>query len=460
MAGRAKLEEALSEHEPLFKLPGSVTYVGGTGGTATLGPDGVLPWGSWRKPPRRAPRAAGFNHTYELIQQGLTVDVMCWPPRTERERSILTVALTETPHLARVTLQCNVDGGNGKDISYQYVGSNSIVVRGCSNKDADGRDDPDTTVMYFKDAGAELFASVSELGGDLICSLRPRWTSNLVQYVSNRRWINVTELREGRPNRLSGYDGELGPGNHSFSPTSEVSKRDFFAYYARLLIVQNPLAAVGHAFVYSSTLSSVINATKRTSPQDTSSLQSPNTNLTSPANLWGTVLYGKTGAIQSLANFNARMNARRATTWIQPDQVAQFIQGVFEYSATSQREWFQAMAVESGRGGGFHGPISEQNGTRRVFGLWHGATVGWGSSTQESTNTIGYLSLLPIVLFALASWALIGWTHWIDDPPDGLNAAIDPTDWMSAVIAASQGGLRYAFDKNALMTTKGMKGAR
>lgn len=181
-------------------------------------------------------------------------------------------------------------------------------------------------VMYFKDAGAELFASVSELGGDLICSLRPRWTSNLVQYVSNRRWINVTELREGRPNRLSGYDGELGPGNHSFSPTSEVSKRDFFAYYARLLIVQNPLAAVGHAFVYSSTLSSVINATKRTSPQDISSLQSPNTNLTSPANLWGTVLYGKTGAIQSLANFNARMNARRATTWIQPDQVAQFIQ--------------------------------------------------------------------------------------------------------------------------------------
>lgn len=44
MAGRAKLEASINEAEPLFKLPSSITYVGGTGGISTLGVDGVLPF--------------------------------------------------------------------------------------------------------------------------------------------------------------------------------------------------------------------------------------------------------------------------------------------------------------------------------------------------------------------------------------------------------------------------------
>lgn len=44
MAGRAKLEDSVNQPEPLFKLPSSITYFGGTGGISTLGVDGILPF--------------------------------------------------------------------------------------------------------------------------------------------------------------------------------------------------------------------------------------------------------------------------------------------------------------------------------------------------------------------------------------------------------------------------------
>ena len=288
-----------------------------------------------------------------------------------------------------MTLKCNVEGA-GKDISYHYIGSSSIILMGCTSKNAKGLDDPDTTIMYFKDAGAEIYGSESELGGDLVCDLKPRWTRNQVDYVSDRRWIKVTpQPDEGPPNRLTGFQGELGPGTHAFSPTSEESKQHFFAYYTRLLTVQGPLAAVGNAFVYTSSLSALINTTvSNQTAQRTGggraavSTTNPTvTTLTDPSQLNDTLLFGKNSAVQSLAAFNARVNARKVNTWIQPSQVEVFITGVFEYAATSQREWFQHYAVD---GGNFNGAIGLQNGTIPVHGTWVATTVGWGASTGEA----------------------------------------------------------------------------
>lgn len=381
MAGRAKLEDSVNQPEPLFKLPSSITYVGGTGGISTLGVDGILPFSTWTRPPKRAPTPRGYNYTYTLDQQGLTVDVKCWQPKMEEERNILTIKMTDTAHLLQVTLKCNV-GGTGQDVSYHYIGSSSIILMGCTSKSAAGKDDPDSTMMYFKDAGAEIYGSESELGGDLVCDLSPKWTRNQVAYVSDRRWIKVTTQPDnGPPNRLTGFHGELGPGNHSFQPTSEQSKKDFFQYYTRLLTVQGPLAAVGNAFVYTGTLSSLINATVSNDTLLASSTVSPTvTNLTNSDQLVNTVLFGKNSAVQSLAAFNARVNAGKVKTWIQPSQVEVFIKGVFEYAATSQREWFQHYAVD---GGNFNGPIGLQNGTIPVNGVWVSQTVGYGSSTGE-----------------------------------------------------------------------------
>lgn len=135
------------------------------------------------------------------------MDVKCWQPKTEVERNILTLKTTSTAHLIEVTLKCNVEGA-GKDVSYHYIGSSSIILMGCTSKNAEGLDDPDTTIMYFKDAGAEIYGSESELGGDLVCDLKPRWTRNKVDYVSDRRWIKVTpQPDEGPPNRLTGFQG-------------------------------------------------------------------------------------------------------------------------------------------------------------------------------------------------------------------------------------------------------------
>jgi hypothetical protein len=195
---------------------------------------------------------------------------------------------------------------------------------------------------------------------------------------------------EGPPNRLTGFQGELGPGNHSFSPTNEESKQQFFKYYMRLLTVQGPLAAVGNAFVYTSTLSSLINATL-TNQTSSNSSDDPNaqptlrptlSHLIDESQLQDTVLFGKNSAVQSLAAFNARVNAQKVKTWIQPSQVEVFIKGVFEYAATSQREWFQHYAVD---GGNFNGPIGIHNGTIPVNGVWVATTVGYGSSTGMDT---------------------------------------------------------------------------
>ena len=88
-AGRAKLEASINQSEPLFKLPGSVTFIGGTGGVASLGPLGIIPWGHWNYPPKRSPTPQGYNYTYILEQQGLTVDVSCWQPKKLIEQRIL-----------------------------------------------------------------------------------------------------------------------------------------------------------------------------------------------------------------------------------------------------------------------------------------------------------------------------------------------------------------------------------
>lgn len=397
MAGRAKLEASVNQSEPLFKLPGSLTYVGGTGGIATLGPLGILPWGSWTRPPPRAPRPQGYNYTYTLNQQGLTVDVKCWPPKAPQEQAILHTERTDIPHLLKVTLKCSAAAEAELDISYHYIGSSSIILKGCTSKNAKGEDDPDATIFYFKDAGASVYGSQgSELGGDLLCELKPKWTRNLVEYVSHRNWIRVMTVEDGLPpNRLTGYYGELGPGKRSFSPSSESSKRDFFDYYTRLLTVQNPLSAVGNAFVFTGSLSAVINGTdsnghdyavsaRHLSPPvsgHASSIPTLNrkaTDVITLKDLNGTVLFGKDSAIQSLAAFNARVNAQKVRTWIQPSQVEIFIKGVFEYAATSQREWFQHYAVD---GGGFNGAMSTANGTAKVKGVWQQQTVGWGTST-------------------------------------------------------------------------------
>lgn len=274
MAGRAKLEASANQSDPLFKLPGSITYVGGTEGTATLGPMGILPWGNWQKPPPRTPRPHGYNYTYVLEQQGLTVDVRCWQPRNMAEQSMLVIRSTKVPHLVEASLRCSnrfsttqqgqpAPSSPKRDTSYHYVGSSSIVLMGCTGKDAQGHNDADTTTMYFKDAGVSVYGNQgSELGGDLICELKPKWTRNLVRYVSDRRWLEVTRLPDnGPPERLTGRSGELGPGLSMFDPTSEGSKEAYFPYYARLLTVQDPLAAVANAFVYTGSLSATINTT-------------------------------------------------------------------------------------------------------------------------------------------------------------------------------------------------------
>lgn len=146
---------------------------------------------------------------------------------------------------------------------------------------------------------------------------------------------------------------------------------------------------MGNAFVYTSSLSALINTTvsKQTALRSghgrapVSTTNPTVTNLTDPSQLNDTVLFGKNSAVQSLAAFNARVNARKVNAWIQPSQVEVFITGIFEYAATSQREWFQHYAVD---GGNFNGAIGLENWTIPVHGTWVATTVGWGASTGES----------------------------------------------------------------------------
>ena len=142
-----------------------------------------------------------------------------------------------------MTLHCSHElDDNGIEVSYHYIGSSSIILKGCTGKNAKLQDDPDSTIMYFKDAGASIYGTQgSELGGDLLCELKPRWTRNNVEYSSRRNTIKVSLIQgedETAPNRLTGYHGELGPGSQPFSPTSEESKHRFFQYYT---LMQEPL---------------------------------------------------------------------------------------------------------------------------------------------------------------------------------------------------------------------------
>lgn len=130
---------------------------------------------------------------------------------------------------------------------------------------------------------------------------------------------------------------------------------------------------------------------------------------------------------------------------------------MFEYAATSQREWFQHYAID---GGAWNGVLSEANSTMYASGTWYAQTMGWGSNSDSSTAFV-LLSLIPLLCFALTSWIMVAWSHWYDAPRGTHYAAdIDPTDWLEAVVAAAQGGLTDTFAEDALEREGGLLQAR
>lgn len=66
-----------------------------------------------------------------------------------------------------------------------------------------------------------------------------------------------------------------------------------------------------------------------------------------------------------------------------------------------------------------------------------------------------------MLCFAVFSIGMIAWSQWYDAPRDIPYAPdIDPTDWLEAVVASSQGGLRDAFPRDVLGTHRGLAKAR
>jgi hypothetical protein len=82
--------------------------------------------------------------------------------------------------------------------------------------------------------------------------------------------------------------------------------------------------------------------------------------------------------------------------------------------------------------------------------------------SAENNDHFVYFSLVPLLIFAAISFGMIAWSHWCDAPRDysPYAADVDPTDWLEAVVAASQGGLRFAFAKDALQNPDGLQEAR
>ncbi|CAD6923347.1 unnamed protein product [Tilletia controversa] len=168
--------------------------------------------------------------------------------------------------------------------------------------------------------------------------------------------------------------------------------------------------------------------------------------------------------LQHLQNIVLDHDVKSAVTM---PMLEQYLLGIWDFHSTTTRQYQTAVLRMIGnntiRPFRVNDNFNDPSVTRPCNGVWHGSTLSWGSGSSEDdiTSTVVFVSLIPLLLFALMSWGISLYAHLrYRNGKLAYYGNFDPCDPVQTVIAASAGGLMDAFDPRALSEDAGLHGAR
>ncbi|KAK0522021.1 hypothetical protein OC842_006593 [Tilletia horrida] len=433
-AALSNVQMTLGLERPYFAMPKSHLFVGRTWGITPLGPDGLtyLSDPDLRVPPAGTPTPSGYDHTYELRQQGLTANC---PDQGGKETELDPVSVlapgdgTKIPNL--VTLVC--PQSNGLELSARTHTAYIQIVGGTGPM-------PDGLEQNFT------------------CVFTPYWHLATVSYPSQTQVLNVTASTFQSYTDVSGgriddpVDLSFWTRDDNLTATRAILGQSAFMYAVNVIRMLNLASTFGNS---------------TTNAVDGRGIVS--------GNEW----------LVGLSNLLTLNPAPKAGKYDPAVMLAAGLQGMFDYQSSMARAFqtAQLRKVHDGRSlasnstlvGNFSldtlqvfssqimlGSDLPDGMTRVLKGTWHAQTLGWGAGTgaNDLTSTVVLVSLVPFLLFAICSWTITLFAHFKYRQKRGYYGSFDPTDITEAIIAASAGGLMNAFDRRALSESEGLYGAR
>ncbi|KAK0535066.1 hypothetical protein OC834_001647 [Tilletia horrida] len=451
-ASLSNAQTVLGQPNPLFIMAESKVFVGRTWGVLPLGPDGFsyLNDLNLRKPPPGASTPAG----YELTHQALTANISCHPT-TPDEQNMITESPGNRPDERIFTVQC--PGSSLPPTNVLIPGERTVAPNlaaiGCPNTNGSKASQRTHTAFIQVIQAGEASLIVNGTIQDFTCVYTPYWHSATVAYPSKERVLNVTSSIF--LSYADGLDGKIddpekqGPSSDNLTVTRQILSQQ--AFFGSLAVID------------------IFNLASTFAP---SSVNAVNGTGIVSGNAWYTALLN---ALYQNPTYN---NKKFQVT---PEVLAASLQGMFDYQSSMARA-FQSAKLRKARDArllagpnptaddlrSFSNLVILGNGfvdsavARTMEGTWSAQTLGWGSGTgvNDLTSTVVLLSLVPFFFFAICSWTVAIYAQLKYRQMRGYYGSFDPTDITEAIVAASAGGLKNAFDRRALSESDGLYGAR
>ncbi|KAK0534470.1 hypothetical protein OC835_002678 [Tilletia horrida] len=446
-ASQASLQAYLGIRQPYVPIFGGWQFFGRTRGLIPLGPDGlvVLTDSDFKRPQPGSVHPKGFPRVYDLDQQGLSAMASCQEMTQAQWDSMITVRqLPQRADAYTYSVSCPNETSffNGDSSLTTLIAngrSSSMVPLMCYHTNVD-RASSRSHTLYLITRGGEAASVLNTT----VCTLTPYWHQTRLTYPSTTGILNAS-VETTR--FLSYIDVVGGSPNASEAPYAQFM-RDMQTIPATL--IRNYLTsfnALGllSSMVKSNTIMGLASANDSTA-------------------LGGWSVMENNQVLQHLQNIVLDYDVRSAVTM---PMLEQYLLGVWDFHSTTTRQYQTAVLRMVGNNTlePFHVNADFNDGavTKPCNGTWHGSTLGWGlgSSGNDVTATVVFVSLIPLMIFALMSWGISLYAHLkYRNGKLAYYGDFDPCDTVQAIIAASAGGMVDAFDPRALSEDAGLHGAR
>ncbi|CAD6888531.1 unnamed protein product [Tilletia caries] len=422
-ASQASLQAFLGIPRPYIPLFGGWQFWGRTRGLIPIGPDGLvaLTDADFKQPQAGAAKPKGFSRVYDLKQQGLSADASCQEMTQAQWDAMITVErLPQRADTYTYGVNCPAEAStfntSPRLTTLLATGSSSsIVPLACYNTNVD-RASSRTHTIYLITRGGEA----STILNSTICTITPFWHESVLSYPSTTGILNAS-----------------------------VSSTQFLSYIDR-----NGTTADIPETPFSEFLTEF-----KTSP---ALLAVNTTGELGEINGWS--ISENNQVLQHLQNIVLDHDVKSAVTM---PMLEQYLLGIWDFHSTTTRQYQTAVLRMIGnntiRPFRVNDNFNDPSVTRPCNGVWHGSTLSWGSGSSEDdiTSTVVFVSLIPLLLFALMSWGISLYAHLrYRNGKLAYYGNFDPCDPVQTVIAASAGGLMDAFDPRALSEDAGLHGAR
>ncbi|KAE8219974.1 hypothetical protein CF319_g6430 [Tilletia indica] len=449
-ASQASLQAFLDIPRPYISIFGGWQFWGRTRGLIPLGPDGLvaLTDEDFKQPQPGATKPEGFSRVYEMKQQGLSARASCEEMTQAQWDAMITVEqVPQRADIYRYGVNCPAESSTfNTDPTLSTIvatrASSSIVPLICYNTNFIRASSRTHTVYLITRGG-----TASTILNSTMCAVTPYWHEAVLSYPSTTGILNIsTETTQF----LSYIDR-----NGTTEDVPETPFPQFMAQFKRdaSLLTRNFMTIFNALGLYSSlaksnTLLSAVNTTGRGEVGE----------------IGGFSIMENNQILQHLENIVLDYDVQSAVTM---PMLEQYLLGIWDFHSTTTRQYQTAVLRMIGNDTlkpfAVNNNFNNPSVTRPCLGTWHGSTLSWGSGSAEDdvTSTVVFISLIPLLLFALMSWGISLYAHIkYRNGKLAYYGSFDPCDPVQAIIAASGGGLMDAFDPRALTEDAGLHGAR